>query len=146
MLSILIAPDSFERLHCPSMPLVDHCDGLDLCCRVQLKLSACFSSSSPIMVPYSYVAESVHLRRNAVNSYLHLCIAHDRRLWRHPMSIEVQEYLVVGGEYFISLMTACDADSASLNMAHCFSMLLAVRFNVCGIQHVVRLPVILAPV
>ena len=80
---------SLERLHCPSAPLVDHCDRRDLCCRVQLKLSACFSSSSTSMVPYSQVAEFVHLRRNSVNSYLHIRIVHDRRLWRHPTSIEV---------------------------------------------------------
>ena len=35
------------------------------------------------------IADSVHLRRNAANSYLHHCIGLDRRLWRHPVSIEV---------------------------------------------------------
>ena len=31
------------------------------------------------------------MKRNAVNFYLHLHIGHDRRLWRHPTSIEVGE-------------------------------------------------------
>ena len=35
------------------------------------------------------VAESVHLRRNAANSYLHHRVGPDRRIWRHPVSIEV---------------------------------------------------------
>ena len=35
------------------------------------------------------VAEFVHLRRNAANSYLHHRIGPDQRRWRHPVSIEV---------------------------------------------------------
>ena len=30
------------------------------------------------------------MKRNAVNSYLHLLIGHDRRLWRNSTSIEVE--------------------------------------------------------
>ena len=81
----------------------------DLCCRVQLKLSACFSSSSPSMIPQ--IAECVHMKRNAVNSYLHLRIGHDRRLWRHPTSMQLLMMLPRASIFFVHLAYCSNTDS-----------------------------------
>ena len=58
LLGIIVhRPDSFERLHSHRRHLltfVAHASLRDLCYRGQLKLSACFSSSLPSMIPYRY--------------------------------------------------------------------------------------------
>ena len=68
-------PDSFERL--PSYGL-DLRSRHDLCCRVQLKLSACSAVVCPAWSVQ--VAECVNMKRNVVNSSVHLRIGLDRRL------------------------------------------------------------------